>query len=325
VVPEWADAVIAVEATDPGAEPAGTAPGAAAQAPTREPARPQPEYVRVPESTRGENIRRAGEDVRAGETVVRAGAPLGPAAVAVLASVGIEEVACGRRPRVAVLVTGDELVAPGASLRPGQVRDANAYSLAAQAEQAGGVVIHRRLVGDNRDKTVAALDAALEAADVVCVSGGVSVGAHDHVRAALARLGAEERFWGVALKPGKPTWFGVNGRTLVFGLPGNPVSAMVTFHLFARSALARLAGAAEPGPVRGVAVLDEAVPRNARREQAVRCRLETRPDGWHARPTGPQGSHVLTSMLRADALALVPAGAGELGAGERVEVELLAG
>ena len=126
----------------------------------------------------------------------------------------------------------------------------------------------------------------------------------------------EERFWGVRLKPGKPTWFGVRGRTLVFGLPGNPVSAMVTFHLFARPALRRLQAAPDR---RFEAVLDEPIARNPRRDQAVRVRL----DGIHARPTGAQGSHVLTSMLGAAGLALIPAGEGELAAGDRVEVEPL--
>jgi molybdopterin molybdotransferase len=160
---------------------------------------------------------------------------------------------------------------------------------------------------------------------VVCVSGGVSVGPHDHAKGALAQLGVEERFWGVALKPGKPTWFGVQEgerRALVFGLPGNPVSAVVTFLLFAAPALRALQGA-DPSATRASAVLDTPVARNPRREQAVRCRLRAGDDGWHAEPTGPQGSHVLTSMLGAGALALIPRGEGEVAAGERVEIELL--
>jgi molybdopterin molybdotransferase len=156
----------------------------------------------------------------------------------------------------------------------------------------------------------------------VCVSGGVSVGAHDHVKAALAELGAREVFWGVRLKPGKPTWFGHRQDTLVFGLPGNPVSAMVTFQLFVRPALRALQGA-DPGEVRASAVLDERIGLAATRDQAVRVRLRAAEDGWHAAPTGAQGSHILTSMLGANALALVPSGEGELRAGARVEVELL--
>ncbi|HKP89256.1 MAG TPA: molybdopterin-binding protein, partial [Thermoleophilaceae bacterium] len=183
-------------------------------------------------------------------------------------------------------------------------------------------------VPDERDATIAALGRALAAADVVCVSGGVSVGEHDHVKAALATLGAQERFWGIALKPGKPTWFGTGGAapadrdTLVFGLPGNPVSAMVTFHLLARPAIRALAGA-DPADTRVEATLDAPVRLSPAREQAIRCRLAARDDGWHVEPTKAQGSHVLTSMLGAGALALLPAGDGTLAAGARVTAELL--
>ena len=253
--------------------------------------------VVVPDWEADRNIRRAAEDMRAGETILRAGTALGPAEIAVLAAAGVRRPRCGRRPRVAVLATGDELVEPGMPLRPGQIRNSNAYAVAALAE-------------------------ALTVADVVCVSGGVSVGPHDHVRPALRDLRVEERFWGVRLKPGKPTWFGNCGSVLVFGLPGNPVSAMVTFHLFARPALQRLAGA-EPEETRASAVLDAAIALSPAREQVVRCRLAARDDGWHVEPTKEQGSHILTSMLGADAFAFVPAGEGELPVGGRVEIELV--
>jgi molybdopterin molybdotransferase len=148
------------------------------------------------------------------------------------------------------------------------------------------------------------------------------VGPHDHVKPALAELGVQERFWGVRLRPGKPTWFGTRGHALVFGLPGNPVSAMVGFHLFVRPALAAMQGA-DPSAPRSRATLDEPIPRHPRREQAVRVHLEVSDDGWHARTTGPQGSHMLTSMLGATALARIAPGEGEVAAGDRVEVELL--
>jgi molybdopterin molybdotransferase len=278
--------------------------------------------VRVPETRTGANLRRAGEDVRAGEAVIAAGTELGPAGIAVLAALGRARVSCGGVPRVAVLVTGDELVEPGEPLGPGQIRDSNAYALVAQAVRAGARIVERRIVRDDREGTEAAFAEALETADVVVGSGGVSVGPHDHVKPALAALGVEERFWGVALKPGKPTWFGVRGDKLVFGLPGNPVSAMVTFHLFARPALRRLAGAL-PTDTRTRAVLDEAVTQNPGREEIIRCRLDARDDGWHVAPTKSQGSHVLSSMLDAAAFALIPAGDGELSAGERVDIELV--
>jgi molybdopterin molybdotransferase len=278
--------------------------------------------VVAPDTRAGENVRYAGEDVRAGETVLRAGETLGPAGLAVLASLGHSRVRCGARPRVAVLATGDELVAPGEPLGPGQIRDSNAIALAAQAERAGARVVERATVRDELAATTTALGQALGSADVVCVSGGVSVGPHDHVKPALRELGVEEVFWGVRLKPGKPTWFGTAPGKLVFGLPGNPVSAMVTFHLFARPALRALQGG-DPRDVYVRAVLDAAIERNPARDQAVRCRVDTRDDGFHVEPTKEQGSHVLTSMLGADALALVPAGEGSLAAGERVDAELL--
>src|SRR5262249_15053084 len=167
----------------------------------------------------------------------------------------------GAGPRVAVRVTGDELVEPGEPLGPGQIRNSNAIAMAAQAQRAGAEVVTSGIVPDNLEATTAALRAALDSADVVCVSGGVSVGPHDHVKPALAERGVEETFWRVALKPGKPPWFGTRGQQLVFGLPGNPVSAMVTFHLFARPALRGLAGA-RADETRVVAVLDEPLERN---------------------------------------------------------------
>ena len=308
VVPEGAAAVVPVERTE-------AADG----------------RVRVPALEPGANIRRAGEDVRAGEVVLRAGAELGPAEVAMLAAVGRTEVRCGAVPRVAVVPTGDELVDPGAPLEPGRIRDSNAPALAALATAAGARPTRTRRVGDDFDATVAALRAALEEADVVCVSGGVSVGEHDHVKPALAELGVEEVFWGVALKPGKPTWFGTappaggpGPARLVFGLPGNPVSAMVTFHLFARPALRALAGA-DPTPARVHATLAGAPIRlTPRREQAIRCRLTATEEGWLAEPTGAQGSHRISSMLGADALALVPRGEGSIDPGARVLIEPLA-
>jgi molybdopterin molybdotransferase len=279
--------------------------------------------VRVPATEPGANIRRAGEDIAAGETVLRAGDPLTPAALGVAASVGRASIDCARRPRVALLVTGDELTEPGTPLAPGGIYSSNGYALAGQVERAGGLLAGREHVADTAAATRAALGRALDAADVVVVSGGVSVGPHDHVKAALAGLGVEERFWGVNLRPGKPVWFGALGDTLAFGLPGNPVSAMVTFQLFVRPALAALQGT-DPAITRTTARLDRPVPRNPRREHAVRVRLEAGDDGWRAIPTkGAQGSHVLTSMLGATALALIPPGEDDALAGELVEVELL--
>jgi molybdopterin molybdotransferase len=260
---------------------------------------------------------------RRADLLVEDGTVLGPRRIGLLASVGRAEAPVVPRPRVVVVPTGDELVEPGAGpLAPGQIRNSNAYALAAQAQRAGARVVAREIVRDDRAHTVETLGRALEAADVLIVSGGVSVGPHDHVKPALAELGVEEHFWRVALKPGKPTWFGARDGKLVFGLPGNPVSAMVTFHLFARPALRALAGAATSDR-RARAVLDARWQLNPAREQVLRCRLRAADDGWHVEPTKAQGSHVLSSMLEADAFALVPAGEGELPAGARVDIELV--
>jgi molybdopterin molybdotransferase len=278
--------------------------------------------VVVEASAAGDNIRRAGEDVRRGDLVLRRGAALGPAELGVAASIGRRELACARRPRVAVLVTGDELTEPGRPLPPGGIYSSNGFALAALVERSGAALASRAAVPDEPDAARAAFAAALEAADVLCVSGGVSVGPHDHVKPVLGELGVEERFWGVRLRPGKPTWFGTRAGRLVFGLPGNPVSAMVTFRLFAAPALAALQGA-DPDRGRIEAVLDTPVARLGRRDHAVRVALTPGRDGWHAASTGEQGSHMLTSMLGAGGLALIAAGEGEAAAGERVTVELL--
>jgi molybdopterin molybdotransferase len=300
VVPEGADAVVPVERTT------GV----------------RSNRVRVPATEAGANIRRAAEDISLGTVVLRQGAVLGPAELGVAASVGRASLRCALQPRVFVLITGDELTPPGEPLAPGGIYGSNGFALTAQVERAGGALAGRGTVPDTPEGTRAALNEALEAADVVIVSGGVSVGPHDHVKDALHDLGVEERFWGVRLRPGKPTWFGTRGDTLAFGLPGNPVSAMVTFQLFARPALAALQGA-PPDAARATAVLAHAIARNPRRDETVRVTLRHTDEGLVAEPTGAQGSHMLTSMLGADGLALIEHGDGELAAGELVKVELL--
>jgi molybdopterin molybdotransferase len=269
----------------------------------------------------GANVRRAGEDIAAGETVLRAGAALGPAELGALATIGLDPAPVFRRPRVAVLSSGDELTPPGEPLGPGAIRDSNSRTVPALATLAGAEVVSVDWTPDDPEATRAALGRALEA-DVAIVCGGVSVGEHDHVKAALADLGAEQVFWRVALKPGGPTWFGTRGETLVFGLPGNPVSVMVTFLTFVRPALIAMAGG-DPATRRTTARLGAAYEKPTDRAHAVRCRLELDERGWVAWPLPRQGSHILTSMLAADALALIPTESAGMVAGETVEVELL--
>ncbi len=269
----------------------------------------------------GQHVRRAGEDLRAGAIVLRAGTSLAAGELSVAAAAGASALSCARRPRVAILCTGDELRPPGSPLGPGEIHNSNGPMLAALAAQEGAEVVAVETVRDTRAETEAALAAALGAADVTIVSGGVSVGPHDHVKPALEALGVVQRFWRVDLQPGKPTWFGARGGRLVFGLPGNPVSSFVTFALFARPALRALQGA-PPLPPSERAVLTEDVPRRAR-TQALRVRLDAADGTLRATPTGAQGSHVTASLLGADALAFVPAGESVAARGEQVPVERL--
>jgi molybdopterin molybdotransferase len=275
------------------------------------------------EATPGENVRLAGEDFAAGDAVLGSGSRIGPAALGTLATLDLDPVPCVKRPRVAILTSGDELTRPGEPLGAGAIRDSNARTLPALAELAGAEVVSVAWAPDDPAATRDALATALDA-DVAIVCGGVSVGAHDHVKAALAELGAEQVFWRIALKPGGPTWFGRRGRTLVFGLPGNPVSAMVTFLLLARPALLVLGGG-DPTARRTLAALATDYEKPAGRAHAARCALELTEDGWRAHPHPRQGSNVLTSMVAADCLALIPAGVTRVGAGEKVEIELLDG
>jgi molybdopterin molybdotransferase len=270
----------------------------------------------------GRDVRRVGDDVRAGELVLRRGAVLGPSELGVLASIGRVGVSCARRPSVGVLTTGDELAGPDEQLGPGMIRNANAHSVPALGRASGALVTEVRHAGDDAVATGDAIRALL-AADLVVACGGVSVGEHDHVRPAFSELGIEEVFWGLALRPGRPTWFGTaTDGTLAFGLPGNPVSAIVTFILLVRPALLAMAGAS-PERHRSTARLDVRYPKRRGRAHFVRVRLESRDDGWHAKPTKEQASHVLTSMLGADAFAIIPADRGDVEEGERVEIELL--
>ena len=262
----------------------------------------------------GSNIRPQGGDVSAGAVVVGAGVRVGPAQLGALAAAGCAEVSCGPAPSVAVLTTGSELRPPGEPLGPGEVYEANGLMLEAQLRAAGARVERLAAVADDEDAHREAVRRGLEH-DVLVTSGGVSVGPHDLVRRVEAELGVEEVFWRVAVKPGKPVTFGVRGQTLVLGLPGNPVSSLVGCVLFVRPALLALQGAAEPRPRFEVGRLASSVQRDPRRAALLRARVSWDDKGALLEPLAGQDSHMIVRAAEADALLLVPTGAGELPAG----------
>ena len=274
----------------------------------------------------GENRRPAGEDVRAGEVVLEAGARLGPAALGLLASLGRSHVEVHQRPRVAILSGGDELVEPDGDPGGGRIVASNSYSIAAQCREVGAEPVYLGIARDTPDALERHLRAGL-GAHVLVTSAGVSVGDRDYVRPVLEKIGCELLFWGVKIKPGFPLVFGrfPERGPLVFGLPGNPVSAMVTFEEFVRPALRKLAGHRSWFRPRIEAVLGEPLRKPAGRLHLVRVRLERRHGGVVATPTGNQSSGVLRSMALAQGLLIFPADATELPAGAAVQVQVLDG
>jgi molybdopterin molybdotransferase len=272
----------------------------------------------------GENIGRAGEDLRKGETALGRGTVIGPAEIGVLAAAGVARVQVTRRPRLAVIATGDEIVEPGERKRPGQIRNSNGPALTALARAAGADAAY---LGIARDKTasLAAKLAKGARADILVLSGGVSVGDYDLVKSELEAAGVKSVFWKVRIKPGKPAFFGVRGRQMVFGLPGNPTSAMVTFYLFVRPAIDSLLGRAAVGPEAAEAVLEEAVDLKPGRTQFLRGRLISRGPVLRVAPYEDQRSGVLRSMVHGRVLIVVPAETDRIEAGREVEVLFLDG
>jgi len=269
----------------------------------------------------GSDVRAAGHDTRAGEAVHLPN-PVTPAGIGVLASLGVGDVAVWARPRVAILSSGEELVAPGTSLLPGQIYDANAPALAAAVTEAGGEPVLRGHVGDNRDAVARALTEAAADTDVVLTSGGVSVGLHDHIRGAIERLGRLD-FWRIAMQPGKPLAVGVvNGRTVI-GLPGNPVSALVVTELLVRPLIRAALGLAGDGRLHVRAVLDDDIRKDPDRTAYLRVRVRRTDAGWAARPAGGQLSSQLRALADANGLLVVPAGEPAGRAGHPYETILL--
>ena len=262
-------------------------------------------------STAGQHIRPRGGDVGAGDIVVEPGTVLGAVQIGALAASGVATLVCSTRPRVAVLATGNELRSPGESLEPGQIYESNRRMIASALSGSGAEVDVLPVAADDEDSHRDAIERGLQA-DVLVTSGGVSMGPHDLVRRVASELGVSEVFWGVAVKPGKPLAFGVRGSTLVFGLPGNPVSSLVGTLLFVRPALLARQGAVNPQPSYLDGRLSATVRRNPQRDEYVRARRLASTDGSRLEPVTGQESHMIVRAASADALVHIPRGDGEI-------------
>jgi molybdopterin molybdotransferase len=270
----------------------------------------------------GDNIGEAGEDVRKGDLVLEKGDLIGPAEVGMLAALGHALVRVARRPEVAVIATGDEIVEPGRKTRPGQIRNSNGHALRALALEAGAKAVYLGIARDKNSSLKLKIQKARKA-DILVLSGGVSVGDYDLVKEELRGLGVRPVFWRVRIKPGKPVFFGLHGRQLVFGLPGNPTSAMVTFHLFVRPAIDKMLGRRAPGPRAGKAVLEKEITLKPGRTQFLRAVLAGEGPELRVDPFPDQKSGVLRSMVRSRALIVVPADVSRIEKGSVVDILFL--
>jgi molybdopterin molybdotransferase len=303
-IPPGADAVVPMEATDLDRASLGA---------------PLPIVVNIHAAVeRGANVRPAGLDVRAGTLVLARGTPLRPQEVALLAALGRAQVLAFRRPRVAILSTGDELATPGSSLRHGQIYESNAIMLAAMVRRAGGVAVDLGIARDNLQEITTCLDFAVrDGADLIITSAGVSVGAFDLVRAAIEQHGTIE-FWRVDLRPGKPLAFGQYRGAAILGLPGNPVSSFVTFELFARDAMRALEGRTQRERQVIRVTVEEDLTSDGR-ESYLRARLRREGREVYARLVGEQASSVLSTLVASNGLLVIPSGMREVRAGSQLE------
>ena len=312
-LPQGADTVVRFEETSEGVQARGAARN--------------PETVSILKAIeRGDNVRAAGEDMRIGEVVLAKGMTVRPPEIGVLASLGKNRVSVHRRPRVAILATGDELVSIDEPVTPGKIRNSNEYANAAAVTRAGGIPIRLGIARDNLTDLTAKIRAGLDAdADLFITSAGVSMGDYDMVKDVLNAEGAMH-FWQVKMKPGKPLAFGVlRGKKQVplLGLPGNPVSAMISFEIFARPAILTMLGKQHIDRPTVRAVLQEDVENTANRRNFIRVVVQKRDGAFTARTTGEQGSGILTSVSRANGLLVIPEEITLVRKGEPVDIQML--
>jgi molybdopterin molybdotransferase len=274
----------------------------------------------------GKNIRERGENVKEGDRVLARGAFLGPPEIGLLALLGKTSIPVYQQPGVTILATGDELADLGERLHDGQIYNSNSYALWAQVQEAGGLPRLLGIVGDTKETFRERLKMGLFASggsDLVLISGAVSVGKYDFAREVMAELGVKIRFWTVAMRPGHPLVFGTRDGTLIFGLPGNPVSTMIAFEEFVRPVLLKMVGRRDIYPPVVEAMLMEGLKNHRGRTHFVRAIVEYQSGEYRVRPAGPQGSGILMSMVKANSLMVLPADREKVDAGESVKVQLL--
>lgn len=270
---------------------------------------------------RGENIRRRGEDVKSGDLVIERGKKIRPAEIGMMASVGRAFIYVHQKPRVAIISTGDEIADLDEEISPGKIINSNSYALRSLVMETGCIPTLLGIARDNKEDLTRRLKDGLFS-DMILISGGVSMGDYDFVRDVLAEMGMEMKFWKVSMKPGQPLAFGTIKGKPVFGLPGNPVSAMVSFYQFVRPALKKMSGEKALYLKTIEAISDEDLENKHGRTHFIRATIYVKDGIYHTRSTGDQGSGILTSMVKADGLIVIPEESGPKKAGDMVKVQL---